>query len=116
MVKKINKKDIKPKKDPCGLLRELYGSKNLSIAHDVVLGTAQKHMHRKMEEVYYVEKGEGQLVIGEETLDIKEGDIIPIPKNTWHYLKKIEGKNLEVLAITHPKYIPEDLILKKSED
>ena len=115
MVKKINKKDIKPKKDPCGLLRELYGSKNLSIAHDVVLGTAQKHMHRKMEEVYYVEKGEGQLVIGEETLDIKEGDIIPIPKNTWHYLKKIEGELLEVLAITHPKYIPKDLILENKD-
>jgi len=111
MVKKINKKDIEPKKDPCGLLKELYSSKNVSIAHDIVLGTAQKHMHRKVEEIYYVEKGEGQIVIGEETLDIKEGDLIPIPKNTWHYLKKLEGKSLEVLVITHPKYIPEDLIL-----
>jgi len=113
MVKKINKKDIKPKEDPCGLLRELYGSENISIAHDTVLETAQKHMHRQMEEIYYVEKGEGQLVIGEEVLDIEGGDLIPIPKNTWHYLKKIEGKPLEVLAITHPKYIPEDLILAK---
>jgi len=113
MVKKLNKKDVKPKKDPCGLIRELYSSRNISIAHDVVLDTAQKHMHRQMEEVYYVEKGRGQLVIGDTTLDIKEGDLISIPKNIWHYLKKIEGKPLEVLVVTHPQYIPEDLILKK---
>lgn len=113
MVKKINKNEVKPKEDPCGALRELYNSRDLSIAYDVVTGTAGKHMHRKMEEVYYVEKGEGQLVIGEEILDIKEGDVIPIPKNTWHFLRKLEGKPLEVLVITHPKYDPNDLILEK---
>ncbi|MFH0987369.1 MAG: cupin domain-containing protein [Patescibacteria group bacterium] len=115
MTKKINKKDVKPKIDPCGLLRELCNSENVSIAHDTVLGTAKEHMHHQMEEIYYVEKGEGQLVIDKEILDITEGDLIPIPKNTWHYLKKIAGKNLEVLVITHPKYIPEDLILKKNK-
>jgi mannose-6-phosphate isomerase-like protein (cupin superfamily) len=110
MIKKINKLDIKPEKDPCGLLRELYKSKNLSIAYVVVLGEAEKHMHRRMEEVYYVEKGEGKLVIGDKILDIKAGDVIPIPKNTWHHLKKLEGKPLEVLVITCPKFDPDDLI------
>jgi len=114
MIKKVNKKDIKPKEDPCGLLRELYNSDNLSISHDVVIGTAGKHMHKKMEEVYYVERGEGQLVIGDEVLDIKEGDIVSIPKNTWHFLKKLEDKPLEVLVVTYPKYDPDDLILEKN--
>ena len=113
MVEKINKYEIKPKEDPCGLLRELYNSENLSIAHDTVLGEVRKHMHRKMEEVYYVEKGEGELVIDDKVLSIREGDIIPIPKGSWHYLKKLEGKPLEVLVITHPRYDPNDLILEK---
>ena len=112
MVKKINKNDIEPKTDPCGQLRELYNSENLSIAHDIVTGTSGKHMHKKMEEVYYIERGEGQLIIGDEVLDIREGDIIPIPKNTWHYLKKIEDNPLEVLVVTYPKYDPDDLILE----
>jgi len=107
---KISKYDVKPIADPCGLLRELYSSENISIAHDTVLGEARSHRHERMEEIYYVEKGEGQLVIGGKTLDIREGDLIPIPKSVRHYLKPGEG--LEVLVITHPRYDPNDLILE----
>lgn len=110
MVKKVSKYNVEPIPDPCGALRELYKTTNLSIAHDTVERDATKHMHRVMEEVYYVEKGEGQLVVGDEVLDITEGDIIGIPLNTWHYLKKIEGKPFEVLVITHPCYDPDDFI------
>jgi len=113
MTEKINKLDIRPKEDPCGLLRELYNSKNLSIAHVAVLGETRNHMHRKMEEVYYIEKGEGQVVVDDKALNIREGDIIPIPKNTWHYLRKSEENPLEVLVITHPKYDQDDLIFEK---
>lgn len=114
MAKIIHLEDVQPSEDPCGLLRELYGSEKISIAHDIVLGEAEPHMHKKMEEVYYVTKGIGQIMIDEEVLDIKEGDLIPIPKNTWHYLRKIDEKDLEVLVITHPRYDPNDLILKES--
>ncbi len=111
MAEKTSKSETVPKNDPCGLLRELYNSGDLSIAHVIVLGEAKRHLHRKMEEVYYVEKGEGQLLVGDELLEIKEGDVIAIPKNTPHFLKRIEGKPLEVLVITHPRFDPSDLIL-----
>ena len=110
MVEKISKDKIEPKEDPCGLLRELYSSENLSIAHDVVLGKARKHKHIKMEEVYYVEKGSGKLIIGDEVLSIKTGDLVAIPKNTLHYLKKENNKDFEVLVITYPKFDADDLI------
>ena len=112
MIQKINLRDVKPIEDPCGLLRELYNSENISVAHNTVLGEAEEHMHRRTEEIYYIVKGKGQVVIGGETIDIEEGDLIPIPKNTWHYLRKIDGKDLEVLVVTHPKYDPSDLILR----
>ncbi len=111
MVEKTSKRDVAPKRDPCGSLKELYNSDSLSIAHVVVLGEAKRHLHKKMEEVYYVEKGEGQLLVGDELLEIKEGDVIAIPKNTPHFLKRIDGKPLEVLVITHPRFDPSDLIL-----
>jgi mannose-6-phosphate isomerase-like protein (cupin superfamily) len=108
----VNKSEIKPKEDPCGLLRELYNSENLSIAHVIVQNESKKHMHKKMEEVYYVEKSEGELIIGDKILHIKEGDLIPIPKNTWHFLRKLKHKPLEILVITHPRFDPNDLILE----
>ncbi len=111
MVEKTNKRDVAPKNDPCGSLRELYSSKNLSIANVVVLGEAKRHLHRKMEEVYYVEKGEGHLFVGDRLLELVEGDVVSIPRNTSHFLKKLEGKHFEVLVITHPRFDPSDLIL-----
>ena len=110
-IKKISKYEVKPVQDPCGLLRELYSSDHLSIAHDTVVGDAKKHTHKVMEEIYYVEDGEGQLLIDKEILDIKKGDLIPIPKNTVHALKKLKDTELQVLVVTYPKYDPHDLIL-----
>lgn len=111
MNEKINKQDVKPKEGPCGLLRELYNSENLSIAHLIVLGEARKHMHKKMEEVYYIEKGVGKLVIDGKVLDIRRGDVVSIPKNTWHHLKKSGERPLEVLVITSPRFDLNDVIL-----
>lgn len=111
MVEKTSKRDVAPKRAPCGSLRELYNSESLSIAHVVVLGEAKRHMHRKTEEVYYVEKGEGQLFVGDKLLELMEGDVVSIPRNTPHFLKKPEGKHFEVLVITHPRFDPSDLIL-----
>ena len=113
MANIISKNKVQPHVDPCGLLRELYSSRNISIAHDTVIGEARPHMHNVMEEVYYVTKGRGEVVIGEEVFSIRKGDTIPIPKDTWHYLKPMQNNPLEVLVITHPKYDPNDLILKE---
>ncbi len=109
----IHKDNITPIEDPCGELRELYHSANMSIAHDTVIADAREHMHRVMEEIYYVTEGEGQISIADETYDVKKGDLVPIPKNTWHYLKKLPDKQFEVLVITHPKYMAEDMIFRE---
>ena len=111
MSEKINKKDVTPREDACGELRELYSSENLSIAHVIVTGEAKPHKHRKMEEVYYVTLGKGQLVLGDKVLDVKEGDVIPISKNTMHALRKTEGQ-FEILVTTYPKYDPQDMIFE----
>lgn len=109
-MEKVNKYNVEPFEDPCGLMRELYHSDNVSIAHVQVSGQAERHKHRKTEEIYYVEKGEGELIVDGEVLILKEGDLFPVPKNSWHYLKKIECKPFEVLVISYPRFDPEDFI------
>jgi len=93
---KIDRYGPQPIQDPCGILRELWSDQNLSFAYDIVVGNAQRHKHEKMQEVYYVAKGSGRISMGEETYDIKEGELIIIPKNTFHNLIKTENE-LEVL-------------------
>ena len=41
------------------------GSPNLTFSHVVITGDAKSHLHKEMEEIYYVTKGEGELIIGE---------------------------------------------------
>ena len=108
----IRKDDVKPIISSCGPLRELYSSENIDISHVVIDKPTKKHMHKKMEEVYYIVKGKGILVLGEKEFEVNETDLIPIPKNTWHYLKP-KNKPLEVLTIIHPKYNPKDEIFEK---
>lgn len=113
MMEKVNKNNVEPFEDPCGLMRELYHSDNISVAHVQVSGQAERHKHRKTEEIYYVEKGEGELVVDDEILTLKEGDLFPVPKNSWHYLKKVEGKPFEILVISHPRFDPQDFITEE---
>jgi len=108
---KIDRYGPSPRKDPCGILRELWSDQNLSFAYDIVIGNAKKHKHLKMQEVYYITKGSGKISIGKDEYNIKEGELIIIPKDTWHNLIKTDNE-LEVLVITHPEFDQEDMIFE----
>jgi mannose-6-phosphate isomerase-like protein (cupin superfamily) len=109
MKQKINKDEIVPKDDACGAIRELYRSPNLTMAHVEITGDAKSHLHKQMEEIYYVTKGEGELVIGDKVLKIREGDLIPIPKNTYHQLRKTNEAPFEIIFVTYPAFDMKDV-------
>ncbi len=105
-----NRSEIEFIDDACGKLQELYSSDNMSIAYAIITSTARPHMHKKMEEVYSIEKGIGICHIGDASFDVKPGDIIPLPKNEFHYLESIAGEEpLEVFVVTYPKYDTADV-------
>ncbi|MBT4192023.1 MAG: cupin domain-containing protein [Candidatus Diapherotrites archaeon] len=110
-MKIIRKDDVTPIDSSCGALRELYSSGNIDISHNIVTKDAKKHLHKKMEEVYYITKGEGIVVIGEEEFEVREGDTIPIPKNTWHQLK-LAKEPFELIVVIHPKFDASDEIFE----
>ena len=109
MQKIVKLYNVNPILDACGEIRELASSPNVSLAYVSLDGVAKKHKHYVMEELYFITKGSGYVTIDDEKYLIKEGDSINIPKERYHFL---EG-NLEALVITHPKFIPEDLILEE---
>jgi mannose-6-phosphate isomerase-like protein (cupin superfamily) len=101
---KRSKYEVEPIQDVCGEIRELYRSKELSIAH-VSLRLAKQHLHQSFDEFYYVERGRGRLRVGDRIFEVKEGDLVYIPKGSWH---QAEGE-LELIVISHPGFDPEDV-------
>lgn len=113
-MKIINKNKVKTIDDVCGVIRELYNSQNLSISIATIVGRSVPHLHRKMEEIYYVIKGRGKITIEDECREIKEGDLIPIPKNKFHFTETTQNRSIEVLVATSPKFDANDVIKKAS--
>ena len=113
-MKVVNKNSVKIIEDVCGVIRELYHSKNLSVSIATMTGKSVPHMHKKMEEIYYVVKGKGKMVIDGELAEIKEGDLISIPKNKFHHVETEPNESIEVIVVTHPKFDTSDVIKKTS--
>ena len=95
-IRKLNRKQVAPKKLPSRLFRELVSHKVLNskgIAVRVVdvlpatkAGPRHPHSHRGMEEVIYVEKGSGAAWVDGEVVRIGPGDTILIPAGTRHMM------------------------------
>jgi quercetin dioxygenase-like cupin family protein len=66
------------------------GSKNLmTVVTKMNPGTGTGlHYHKNADEVFYVIEGKGTAVLGDSTYNIEEGDLIFIPKNTDHKVRK----------------------------
>ena len=113
-MKVISRDKVKSIKDVCGTIKELYSSTNLSLSIATITGKSTPHMHKKMEEIYFVLKGRGEIFIGNESATIKEGDLVAIPKNKFHYVQTEKGESIEVIVATHPGFDPNDVIEKMS--
>jgi len=68
---------------------------------------ARLHYHRKTREYYIVLRGEGKLILEEEELPLKEGDLVYIEPMKKHKAKTEKGK-LEILVISCPPWSKED--------
>jgi mannose-6-phosphate isomerase-like protein (cupin superfamily) len=69
-----------------------------------------KHMHHS--ENIYVLEGKGRFTLGDSTYLIKKGDMLFVPKNTWHAVTTISKKPLKVISIQAPHFDGSDRILK----
>lgn len=62
------------------------------------------HKHLVHSEHVYVISGTGKMVLGSDTFNIREGDIIFIPKNTIHAVQSTGANPLTVISIQSPRF------------
>ena len=59
--------------------------------------STQTGFHDDEEEIYVILKGEAKLILGDEESNIKEGDVVYVPRNTTHKMTCISDEKLEYL-------------------
>lgn len=69
------------------------------------------HKHVSHSENVFVLEGEGIFTLGSETHEIKAGDMIFIPVNTFHELKVSSPAPMKVISVQSPEFDGSDRIL-----
>lgn len=70
------------------------------------------HKHVEHTEHLYVLGGKGNFTIGNQVKQIKKGDLITIPKNTWHGVEVTSKKPMKVISVQSPEFKGIDRIFK----
>ncbi len=52
------------------------------------------HKHLNNDELIFIHKGEGTMTLGDESIQVKTGDVVFVPRNTWHGLDNTGKENL----------------------
>lgn len=68
-------------------------------SQQLIMGTEQiaagtsipVHMHEHEDEIIFIHRGQGRATVGGETVDVKEGATVYVPKGTWHAIQNEEG-------------------------
>lgn len=93
----------------------LYNISNDSLTSSFVIyvkDSVMAHKHAFHSEQIYVLQGKAKMYLNDEVKMIKKGDVILVPKNTWHAVKVQSKKPLKVLSIQSPYFDGKDRILK----
>ncbi len=69
---------------------------------------ASVHIHRKMEEIFYVMEGEVSLIMGSEHIVGRAGDVILIPRGTTHGFSNKGEKPLRIFIMFTPALAQEE--------
>ena len=70
------------------------------------------HKHVNHVENIYVSEGSGSFQLEDSTFNISSGDLIIVPKNTWHGVNVNSNNPLKVLSIQSPEFFGNDRVFK----
>jgi mannose-6-phosphate isomerase-like protein (cupin superfamily) len=117
-MKIVNWKKLNLIEDGCGgviykiLDKDQSGLKNVEIAMCVFSPNeiADLHYHDKMEEIYFIVEGEGEIEIDGTWHKIKAEDSISIPLKVKHRIKNTSSeKELRFLSVNSPSWEADDM-------
>ena len=70
------------------------------------------HKHINHTEHVYIKQGKGKFKLADSLYNVKTGDLIIIPKNTWHGVI-VESRNpMKVISIQSPEFFGKDRVFK----
>lgn len=91
--------------------KPLYSDSLTSSFMIVVKKEVKLHLHQYHSEQVYVISGEADMVLGDQHIHIKAGDVIFIPKNTPHSAKVTSTEPLKILSVQSPYFDGKDRVL-----
>ncbi len=93
-------------------VRQLYSDSLTSSFVIFIKKEVKEHKHLEHTEHVTVLEGEAIMKVDGKSFKIKKGNLIFIPKNTWHYVKTTSKTPLKVLSIQAPNFDGKDRIFK----
>ena len=70
------------------------------------------HKHLNHIENVYIVEGSGAFTVSDSTYEVKKGDLIVIPINTWHGVTVSSKNPMKVISIQSPEFMGKDRIFK----
>ena len=108
-----NIQSIKPAKEYKNIHVQKISSDSLSSTF--VIWIKQKvrlHKHLYHMENVIIQEGSGQFQLKDSIYNVSAGDIITIPKNTWHGVTINSKDVMKVISIQSPKFLGDDRVFK----
>ncbi len=84
--------------------RRALGSSNLGVSRETLAPGFRVpfgHTHREQEEVYVVLRGSGRMKIGDDIVDLAQGDLVRVSPGVWRCTEAGDD-GLEILAVGAP--------------
>jgi mannose-6-phosphate isomerase-like protein (cupin superfamily) len=99
--------EVEPWAETCGQIRPLIEEADEAAAevHHVEIQDAKLHYHEKTDEVYYVIRGHGTMLLDDEVIELHEGVVVYVPRGIKH---KAIG-DLTVLTVCIPRGVLHDV-------
>ena len=91
--------------------RPLYSDSLSSSFIIFIKKEVKSHKHLTHTEHVTILEGEGEMILGEKNFMVKKGDIIFIPKNTFHSLKTTSAVPVKVLSVQSPRFDGTDRVM-----
>ena len=70
------------------------------------------HKHLFHTENVIIEEGRGKFQLGDSVYQVKKGDVIVIPQDTWHGVIVNSKETMKVISIQSPQFLGKDRIFK----
>ena len=73
------------------------------------------HKHINHTEHVYIKQGKGKFQLADSLYNVKTGDLIIVPKNTWHGVIVESKIPMKVISIQSPEFFGKDRVFKKPQ-